>query len=92
MPSGEWGPSRREARLLWWSRLIGYWVGLVGVVYEAFSKEVLGMLAFVILGTGVDVGRTTLSLVRMLREEGRAIEERLERDLARESGDAGSGS
>ena len=62
--------------------MVGYWIGLVGFVFEAFfERNAAGMLASVMVGAGVDVGRTTVSLVRLLGDERKSMARQFQEEL-----------
>lgn len=79
-PAPPWRPGRWEQHLLWVSRLIFRWVGVCGCVYEALQQNSLGMLAFAVVGTGIDVGRLLPVALRALRDESQGVREEVERE------------
>lgn len=92
----DWGPSPRELRLLWYLRLITrYVVGVGGLVWAMLTNHLEPVLLMILgaVATSTDVLVFARDLFLAAREESRAIErdvhrevERLSRDSHRENG------
>lgn len=72
--NGQWMPSRREQRILWWLRLVTrYVVGVGGLTWALATNHIEAVLLMVLgaLATSTDVFAVAKDLISAAREEAR---------------------